>query len=110
MRPPKRRRLVAQSALRGFYIYVEHQLKAQSGGRCRQEGDNALGSDDGEKDDVNGDCANQDALHARVIGHDRALSVHDDRSLQVVTTRRFDLRRRGRNHLCVSRLANETKR
>ena len=59
----------------------------------------ALGSNYGEEYNVSCDNANKDALHARIIRHDRLLSVLDDRSLQVITTRRLNLSRRGRNHL-----------
>jgi hypothetical protein len=59
----------------------------------------ALGSDYGEEYNVSCDSANKDALHARIIRHDRLLAILDDRGLQVVTTRRLNLSGRGRNHL-----------
>jgi len=60
---------------------------------------NALGPDDGEKDDVNGDGSNRDTLHVCVVGHDRHLSALDGCCLQAVTTCRLDLSRGERDHL-----------
>ncbi len=59
----------------------------------------ALGSDYGEEYNVNSDRANKDALHTRIIRHDRSPAVLYNRSLHVVTTRRLNLSRGGRNHL-----------
>jgi hypothetical protein len=61
--------------------------------------ENALGPDYSEKYNVNGNRANKDALNTRIIRYDRPLAVLDDRSLQVITTRRLNLSRGGRNHL-----------
>jgi hypothetical protein len=80
-----------------WFLYTSESEKSSQ--RVAHGRRDALGPDDGENDDVNRNGANQDTLHARVIGHDRRLSVLDDCCLHVVTTYRLNLSRGGRDHL-----------